>query len=95
MGLIHTAPGYSGGIILAKAPSEINMREIVSALEGPLCLVECVNDASVCDRIQTCVTRDLWIAASNKIVLGLESVTLKDMIERQGTKGTSHPNYDI
>ena len=93
--LIRSTRGSSGGFTLTKAPSEINMKEIVCALEGYLCLVECVEDSSVCNRVQICATRDLWSALSEKIIQTLESVTLQDMIENRVRKETSQPLYSI
>lgn len=81
IGLVRATRGSFGGFVLAKAPSEINMRQIVSALEGSLCLVQCVEDSSVCDRVPICVTRDIWGRLSDILLRELESITLEDMVE--------------
>jgi len=86
VGLIRSTRGSNGGFALTKPPSEINMKEIVSALEGSLCLVQCVDDPSLCSRVPTCVTRDIWSAASESILKILESITLEDMVESRKQK---------
>jgi len=81
--LIHSTRGTQGGYTLAKQPAEINLQDIVHALEGSLSIVECVDDASLCKRSQTCITRDVWTDISNKISQTLESITLQDMVEKE------------
>ena len=39
-GLINSSRGAHGGYELARPPEEINLKEIVEALEGPLSLIE-------------------------------------------------------
>ncbi|MFC1712822.1 RrF2 family transcriptional regulator [Candidatus Poribacteria bacterium] len=94
-GLIRSTRGSRGGFALIKPPSEINMKDIVIALEGSLCLVECVADPSVCMRARICVTRDIWSAVSKNVMETLESITLEDLVEKQMSKGVSSPNYEI
>ena len=86
IGLVRSTRGSCGGFALTRPPSEINMKEIVRALEGSLCFAECVDDPSVCNRAKTCATRDLWGMLSGKMTQALESVTLKDMVESQESK---------
>jgi Rrf2 family protein len=94
-GLIHSTRGSYGGFTLAKSPSEINMKEIVSALEGSLCLVQCIDDPAACERVRFCAIRDVWSAVSDSIMETLESFTLRDMVESHGRKGTIRPMYAI
>lgn len=95
IGLIRSTRGFYGGFALTKPPSEVNMKEIVSALEGSLCLVHCVEDPSVCMRARVCVTRDIWSAVSKNVMEALESITLEDLAEKHMSNGVSSPNYEI
>ena len=95
MGLIRSTRGSYGGFALAKPPSEIDMEEIVRALEGSLCLVECVDDPSICNRVQICVSRDLWIALSDSVAQILGAVTLEDMVESRRKKGTCIASLEV
>lgn len=94
-GLVNSSRGAHGGYTLAKTPSEITLREVVQALEGPLSPAECVNTPNVCQRVQSCVTRDIWKKLGEKISQTLESVTLKDMVEMQKNKGETSLIYNI
>ena len=95
IGLIRSTRGSYGGFALAKPPSGIDMKEIVRALESPLCLVECVDDPSICNRVQICVSRDLWIALSDSVAQILGAVTLEDMVEGRGKKGTCIASLEV
>jgi len=81
-GLIHSTRGANGGYVLAKPPSQITLKDILSVLEGPLCLVACVEKPSLCKRASTCVPREIWQEATEKLLLTLSSFTLEDMIKK-------------
>jgi len=95
MGLIGSTRGAHGGYVLARPPAEITLKEIVRVLEGSLCLVDCVENPAVCDRSQTCTSRDIWSEASNQISQILESMTLDKMVVRQRTKNLETIEYSI
>lgn len=85
-GLIHSTRGARGGYTLARPPAQITMKDIILAVEGDICIVECVDDASVCQRLEECVTRDIWRDMKDNILKALESYTLERMIEMHGKK---------
>ena len=87
--LVNSTRGAHGGYTLAKQPAEVTLRDVVETLEGPIAIVECVGNEAVCDRVQTCVTHDIWKEASDKLVKAFESVTFQDMLERQNGKVTA------
>ena len=79
--LINASRGAHGGYTLAKVPSEITVRQIVEVLEGDICPVECVNNSSVCDRLDLCPTRDIWAVLQQEIYKVLDAVTLQKIID--------------
>ena len=48
-GLLTSMRGASGGFALAKPATEINLAEIVEAIEGPISLTQCGGSAEVSD----------------------------------------------
>jgi Rrf2 family cysteine metabolism transcriptional repressor len=95
-GLIKSVRGSKGGYSLAKHPSEICLNDLVEILEGPLNLIECLNNPKVCQRIPSCVTRDIWREVSEAISGIFHSITLEDMVNRRREKeGRVSPMYQI
>src|SRR5512139_1280822 len=82
-GLVKSARGSKGGYFLAKPPSEVYLTDLVQILEGPLNLIECLNDPKVCQKVPYCVTRDIWKEVSDAIDRIFHSVTLGDMVQRK------------
>ncbi|MBU2534915.1 MAG: Rrf2 family transcriptional regulator [Chloroflexota bacterium] len=85
-GLIRSIRGTKGGILLAKHTEEIKLSDVINLLEGPLALVDCINDANLCDRSEFCATRDIWGELQTAIDGVLEATTLHDLAERQKQK---------
>ena len=86
-GLIHSQRGAHGGYLLAREPGSISLKEILQVLEGSLCLVDCVDNPSLCDRSDSCISRDVWGEASREMQRTLEKTTLAEMVLRQKEKG--------
>ena len=97
MGLLEATRGIHGGYVLGKDPALITMKEIVEALEGSLCLVDCVEKPGACDRLAVCIARDLWSEVSRGMGAVLGKYTLADMVKRQEAKRerAAPDNYTI
>ena len=95
-GLVKSVRGSKGGYSIAKPPSEICVNDLVEILEGPINLVECLNDPKVCQKSPICVTRDIWKEVSDTINGIFHSITLQDMINRRREKEErTPPTYQI
>ncbi|MGB2884015.1 MAG: Rrf2 family transcriptional regulator [Dehalococcoidia bacterium] len=81
-GLVRTIRGARGGLALAKPPSEIKLIEIVQVMEGSMAPVECVDDAQICSRSDSCVTCQVWTDMKEAIDKVLESTNLQDLVGR-------------
>lgn len=88
-GILRSIRGAKGGIALAKAPEEIRLSRVIEVLEGSVAPVECVDNPSLCERSDECVARDVWSDIKAAITGVLESLTLKDLVERQMAKSPS------
>jgi len=71
--------GAGGGYSLARPPEKIFLSEILYALEGSCCLVECVEDESYCERANICAAHDVWKEASRLLKNYFESLSLQDV----------------
>ena len=76
--------------MLNKSPQEITVGEVVALLEGGANLTQCAQDPDVCDRVDNCVTRYLWVEASNAIFERLSTITFADLIALENTDCKDH-----
>jgi Rrf2 family protein len=88
-GLVKSARGAHGGYFLSMPPEKIKLGEIVNALEGVLCIVECINSPEICDRSGKCAARDVWSELNHRMIDILNSYTLQDMVIAQTQKENS------
>ena len=80
---IKSIRGPKGGHMLAKSPEKITIGEIVRLLEGGFALTGCVGNPDECQRSSGCPTRSVWEEATKAMYDKLNSVTLKEMIEKR------------
>lgn len=86
--LVKSIRGAGGGYTLARHPSKIKLSEVLHALEGSCCLVECVEDSDFCKRIPTCATYEVWKEASNLLKNYFGNISLQDLIEISNRKSS-------
>ena len=80
--LVESVRGAKGGYLLSDDPANINVREIIVALEGPIAPVHCViEDSEECGYVEDCVTKVLWEKLKNCIDDMLKSITLQDLLD--------------
>jgi Rrf2 family protein len=81
-GLIKATPGPRGGLRLNRASHDINVLQIVEALEGPIDLnPEPVLSGAASDKIR-CTSQVVWDELQQKLLLQLSNVYL-DMLINQ------------
>lgn len=85
-GLVRSSRGQSGGFTLAKPPKEISLDQIIQSLEGSIAPVACVDEPKLCDRVEICITHDIWKKLNKAMLNVLKSITLEDMVEMQRKK---------
>lgn len=78
--LVKSIRGAGGGYTLARKPEDIRLSEILHALEGSCCLVECVEDESFCEQLETCSTFEIWKNATELLKVYFDGITLKDIV---------------
>lgn len=87
--LLLANKGHMGGYKLAKAPSEITVREILESAEGSLAPVSCMdNNPNLCEKCGECVTLPIYQGLYDVVIKYFESITLEDIINRQITDFT-------
>jgi Rrf2 family protein len=82
-GFVRSVRGSGGGYVLARAPAEIKVSEVVQTLEGAITFADCVRDTSTCERSRKCVGHELWREMSRAVERYLQGITLADLVARQ------------
>ena len=93
-GLVGSVRGAHGGYRLARAPEEINMLEVVQALEGPIAPMECFHETPdgrvLCshetDGDHACATKLLWTRVQGGVSKALTGTTLAELVEFAGAE---------
>ena len=82
-GLLHTSRGARGGVMLARKPQDITMQDVVEAIDGPILLNECVEDAHGCKFDKDCPMRSMWCEIQDDLVTRLGGTTFADFINKE------------
>ncbi len=78
--LVTSHRGAAGGYALARGAEDINVAEIIQALEGPIALTACVNGSgNQCDVETLCPMRGNWERVNQAIREALSQVSLAEM----------------
>ena len=83
-GLLASHRGIKGGYSLARGPEEISMAEVVSALEGPVAITECIDEGSGCTYTPTCRVRTNWQRINDALRDALAGISLAEMTHPAG-----------
>ena len=87
--LLSATKGHMGGYRLAKAPSEITVREILESAEGSLVPVNCMdNTPNLCKKCEDCITLPIYEGLYDVVTKYFDSITLEDIINRQVSEFT-------
>ena len=86
-GLVRSKRGVGGGYILARDPAEIDLAQIVSAVDGPIQAGDFgePHTAGACDHEGQCVLLAVWHHVGREMRQLLEAHTLATLVEM--TKG--------
>lgn len=82
-GLVSSIRGRHGGILLARAPGEIRIGDVVQRMESSMALVVCMKDGAdnnTCPLLPNCRLRKLFDNARKSFLASLNECTLADLL---------------
>ena len=82
-GFIRSVRGPQGGHALIRDPKEVRLSEVMTALEGSLAPIACVDDPEACTRTGGCVQREVWEQVRDATLQILENVSIGDLAEKE------------
>ena len=78
-GLAVSLRGAHGGFALARPASEITMRDVIEAVDGPIALNQCVASPEDCPRNHDCEVHKVWLCAQDQLMGVLGTVSLQSL----------------
>ncbi|MGK7370476.1 MAG: RrF2 family transcriptional regulator [Candidatus Halalkalibacterium sp. M3_1C_030] len=81
-GLMESYKGPNGGIRLTKSGSEVNLFEIVAAIDGVELFTECALGLPGCGTAKPCPLHDKWAEARDGIRIMLENTDLVELAKK-------------
>jgi len=79
--LLNTFPGREGGLMLPRPPSQITLRDIVEAFEGPILLSQCLQarGEADCPFKVNCPVRTKWGRVQVAMLHEMANITFEDL----------------
>ncbi|NOQ77253.1 MAG: Rrf2 family transcriptional regulator [Methylococcaceae bacterium] len=81
-GMVIGVRGPGGGYKLSRAALEINIADIIAAVDEPLDSTKCGGEGNCQDGLP-CLTHDLWMGLSEQIRSYLKGISLGELLERE------------
>ena len=80
-GIVRSGRGASGGYMLARDPSELNLRHVYEAIEGEIQIIDCMNEDGPCALYQNCTQITVWDKIQTEMLKTLERISLESLTD--------------
>jgi len=92
--LVSSVRGPGGGYSLGREAREINVGEVISAVDESVDTTRC-NGAGNCQNNQSCLTHDLWSDLSDQIYSYLNNISLQDLMDRKAVRDVAERQEQV
>ena len=82
-GLVRSHRGAKGGFSLARPSSQITLRQIIEALQGPISLNRCLDIREGCANSETCPVVDVLRKAQQQMLATLDAASLDGLVAKE------------
>ncbi|QGM21498.1 SUF system Fe-S cluster assembly regulator [Spiribacter sp. 2438] len=92
-GILVSYRGAKGGYGLARRPEDISVAEIITVLEGPIALTDCIEEGqSACQYGENCHVSGVWHQINDAVLKALSEISLAEMTHANPAEsiGQSH-----
>lgn len=86
-GILRTLRGPTGGVALARPGTEIALKEVVLAVDGPAIFTECVLGLPGCGDRRPCPLHGEWATTRSRIEAMLGAASLDDVARQTAAGG--------
>lgn len=78
-GVVHAVKGKGGGFALARKPESVTLKQLITVLQGPLKLNDCVFRQKLCQNHGACVLRHKIAALEQRLLADIEGISVRDL----------------
>ena len=78
-GFVRSFRGPEGGFALTKPPRDINLMEVIEAVEGPIFLNDCLIEKGYCPQDEVCPVHDVWQGTQRKFLDDLKGYNFEQL----------------
>jgi len=89
--LVRTFRGAGGGVSLAVRSEEVNLRQVIEAVEGPIHLNRCLGRPGACPRDVFCTAHPVWQRIQEVLMRELDAVTVASLAAPEALAGPAGP----
>ena len=88
-GIVKSYRGTGGGYAIEKPPSQVSLREVIEAIEGPIVVNKCLADEEMCNlkRAQTCEIHKALDRIQTKLIDELDDVNFEKILRSTEDEG--------
>lgn len=83
-GVVKSHRGAKGGFSLARPASEVTVRDVIEAVEGPVYLNVCLVGPGECTRDTICPVHSVWEEAQEKMMSVLAKASFAELAKKNG-----------
>lgn len=83
--LVTSFRGPGGGYRLARGTDEINVGDVIAAVDEPIDVTRCHGEGD-CQQGETCLTHHLWMDLSAQLGSFLNGISLADLVTRHQSR---------
>lgn len=91
-GIIESYKGYGGGYAIVRPADEINVLQVIEAIEGPIAINRCLEDEPVCNvgRVKTCQVHKALTSVQKMLVRELSAINFEKMLRGAQVEKCQH-----
>lgn len=78
--LLNASRGVQGGYQLSKSLNNLNLLEIVEAIDGPIAMIDCAHPSKNCDISHHCPNQANWLAINRVVKDALAHMSLGNLL---------------
>jgi Rrf2 family protein len=85
-GIVSSFKGAKGGYMLKKTPEEINLKDVIELIDGPIAIARCLESSETCSMISdktACIYHHIFDKISLELSAKLQGITIADVLAKK------------